>query len=194
MNITCDENHIYRVDGSIYPGVTEILEDAWLIDNRWYTEGGAIRGTYIHRICHYIDEGDLDESTVDEAFKPRVEAYKRFKEDTGFNVSYNEMPVFHPLYKYCGTLDKIGELNGKKILLDIKTGPYQKWVSLQLHAYVEALKFNSAFGTWLTDHQIHVYTLHLKSNGKYDLKKVEINPVEQQAFLSCVRLYHWKRS
>ena len=136
-----EATHEYRVEGRKLPSVTGILKEAGLIDDTFMDPSALQRGTFVHQACEYDDVGDLDESTVDAAILPYVQAWRRCKSEMGFKVLEIEKRVYHQPLDYCGTLDRIVELRGRRILIDIKTGSGAAWHQVQTSAYALAMKW-----------------------------------------------------
>lgn len=105
-----DGDHSYQsfAGGKYYPSVTEILKAEGYIDTTYYTEYGRDRGSFVHLACHYDDIGDLDEDTIDPEIKPYLDAYRRFKAESGFVVERSETPMMSTKYLFAGMPDKIG--------------------------------------------------------------------------------------
>ncbi len=102
--------------------VTEALKLAGLINTRYFTKEACDRGSAVHAAAHYLDEGDLDESTVDPRVRPYLEQYERWaREQVGLEVLACEEEVVHPTYGYAGRLDRRVRLNGREGVLDLKT-------------------------------------------------------------------------
>lgn len=134
-----EASHTYRVDGVELPSVTTVLCDVGVIDYS-HIPGPAraaalLRGRMVHVATHYDDEGDLDETTVDPAIMPFVEAYRRFRADSGFRPELVERRGYNQTYRYAGTLDRTGWIGSARVLVDIKTNCAERWVALQLAAY-----------------------------------------------------------
>ena len=143
-----DELHSYALDGVALPSVSAILKATGYIDTRFidrYPEA-TTRGTNTHKAIKYLLEGTLDESTVHESFKPRLDAFKLFLTETKFNV------------------DLIGELNGKPVVIDTKTGSPAPWHGLQICAYEWMEREHDGIGR-------ERFGLYLKKDGRYRLKE-----------------------
>ena len=102
------EGHIYTVDGKEVTSVTTIIKDCGLIDTTWFNDTATTRGTYVHQATELLDKDDLDEASLDPALVPYVDAYKRFKDETGFCINDIEKIVYNSTYGYIGTLDRMG--------------------------------------------------------------------------------------
>jgi len=184
MNFTFDESkHLYTLDGRRLIGVTEalsILDDRWKVDP-FYLE----RGRLIHLCTEYYDRDELDESTIDERIRPYFEAYKKFKAETDFCPNFIERILFHPKYFYGMKIDRIGVLNNKRVMLDLKSGSPAKVDKLQSAAYLEGCLANG----------IEVkagFDLYLKDDGNYSLVEVEKPRNLLLVFLACLTVARWK--
>lgn len=162
MSFTFDEaTHTYKVNGLPIPSVTEILKEEGFIDVSFFTDYGRERGKLAHLAIHLFDQGELDEESLDPVLSPYVEAWKRFRADTGVEIIESEVPVVDLLGRYAGTPDKIVLLDGKQTILDLKTGAILPWVRLQLCAYCEAKTIYRRAAVQLNDdgtYKMHTYT------------------------------------
>lgn len=102
----------FQKEGHLYGGglesVTQILTAEGFIDTRFFDEYSRTRGSYVHKARHLDDIGELDESTIDPEIAPYLEAWRRFKLESGFVVEQSEVPMMSSTYKYAGTPDVIG--------------------------------------------------------------------------------------
>lgn len=185
MEITCDENHIYRVDGKICPGYSEIATATGLVKpyngDPWYGE----RGTAVHTICDLIDDDELDESSIDGSdgttdLRGYADAYRKYLQDNEPKWDLSEQMLYHPVYKYCGTIDRVAFYS----LIDIKTGKTAN--PLQLEAYAELLRVNG----YVID---EMYFLFLREDGTYKLKEHKYDRHLLGVWLSAVTIYNYKK-
>ncbi len=126
------------------PSVTTVLKETNMIDMRHIPQDvldhAGARGTAVHTALHYLDEGDLDESTVDPTIAGYIVAYQKFCRDTGFYMDRVENRLYHPTMLYAGTLDRTGWFNERtRIIVDFKTGIVYPGHALQLAAYAQCL-------------------------------------------------------
>lgn len=92
----------------------------WLKDQRWQKTGeAAARGTDVHRVAEALHLGEVVE--YDEAIEPFVTQYCRFLEDFRPEFQMAEAPVYNLTWRYAGTLDGIAVIDGKAVVVDIKT-------------------------------------------------------------------------
>jgi len=124
-----EEGHIYRVDGVIYPSVTQALSDWIYIDlaGGWYVnvisgqkvpahiwEAAQDRGTACHKILEYLLTGQgVDKSLLDMELLGHTTAIEKWMSDYSPEVILCEHRGFNEKEKYCGTLDFF--VNCKKI-------------------------------------------------------------------------------
>ena len=81
------EGHKYMVDNHEWPSVTQCLPDIYYSDN---TEA-KLRGQYGHEMCRLYLLNDLNEDTLDDILKPRLDALKLFllqSKGMGFQESW----------------------------------------------------------------------------------------------------------
>lgn len=184
------EHHLYFFDGHPVPGVTTLLKplyDFQFVKEEVMEEASA-RGTAVHRACELYDADDLDEASLDPMLRPYLDAWVKFRHETGFVPRLNEKQVFHPLLRYAGTLDKEGDLGSAPTVIDIKsTASLSPVIGIQLAAYVEALK---AAPKYAGPKKLARAAVQLKSDGNYKLKHYT-DSTDLSAFVGLVNVFHW---
>lgn len=125
--------HIYRDgDGTAVPATTGILTEAELTPefyktlDPWYAE----KGHAVHSVTEYFDKGTLDLGSVDPQIAGYLDAYRQFRKDLPLDILGIEVRLWHPRYRYAGTIDRIIEgsrhyklflkSNGKYKLVEVK--------------------------------------------------------------------------
>ena len=91
----------------------------------------------MHLATALFDRDDLDESTLDERLRGYLNAWIRFRSETGFKPELVEQKFHHPKLNYAGTPDRTGWIEGQYGVLDLKkmlTVPH--WVGVQTAAGV----------------------------------------------------------
>lgn len=158
--ITFTDGRFYIApNGDYYPSATTILEAypkpfallQWMkemgSDSDAIRDAAGERGSAVHKLTEQYDLGgqvELMGSDGQPGYSLEVwkmlERYVDFSDR--FSPSYDmiEEQVLSPDLGYAGTLDRVGTIEGKKYLIDIKTsnGIYNSYW-LQLAAYREAL-------------------------------------------------------
>lgn len=136
--------HAYKWDGQPVPGVTSVLKP--LVNFSMVPadklELARQKGIATHRMIELHAKGDLDVESLPDWLRPTLSEWERFVEVTGLTVLASEKKVYHPTYRYAGTLDLKVHVASKGVgLIDIKrslmAGPV---TGLQTAAYQEADK------------------------------------------------------
>lgn len=185
---TLEETETHRIiDGRKSARVTHILKSCGLIDysqiDKSTMDFALDRGGKIHKTCELWDIGELDESTLDPQLQPYLEAYKKFLKETRFEVLAIEQQVESEILGISGRIDRIGLLNDRRCILDIKTTSVPDWTAIQTALYALCLD-----QFYLVDR----YGLALRNNGTYRLDKFQ-NQSDKPVALAAVTLYQWKQ-
>lgn len=162
--------HIYELDGEIVPSVSEICR---FIDreiygdvNQYVLDNAAHRGTKVHKATEALDK--FGEIECDEDIILYVQAYVKFRREHKCEWHRIEWSTYNTEQRYAMTADRVGIMDGKSVLLDIKTTSSIQTakVTAQLTLYKMALETQGV----LID---ECYALRLDKSGKYQLKKIE---------------------
>lgn len=193
--------------GQRVPGVTTILGNlakpaliSWAnrmglkgIDTAKYVDDKAAIGTLIHSmiISHLksekIDTSDYSKNQIDQAENGMLSFYE-WEKTQKIMPEFLERPLVSEKYKFGGTFDFFGKINGQTVLMDFKTGKgiYPEFF-YQLAAYSLLLK------EILPDVYIDNYMLlnigrdeneSFRVESKKDIEK------DKQIFLTCHKLYN----
>ena len=157
--------------------VTEALSIAGYVDFSMVRpdrlEKAANRGKLAHAVTAAMDLGqavDLEDPAMSpycepDELRPYIAAYEKFRADTNFVPELIEQAVQSLRHRYAGTLDRFGQLNGNRAVIDLKcTAQLDWWVGCQLSGYERAL-----LEGW-TEGPIRRFALRLKRDGTYHLK------------------------
>lgn len=197
-----EAGHLYLLDGLPIPSNTQILKAERMVDDRFYTDAGRERGVNVHNACWFLDEDDLDWSTVSDEEKGFVEGFGEFKVKTGFKTDFNELAVWGNSL-FATRLDLIGVLNGVRVIIDLKTGQVDRWVGLQLAgqqiAITDRIRENQE--PWVSKlsridghpYPVKRFALKLNKNATYKLIPFPDNS-EMDVFNGLVRTHHWRRA
>lgn len=180
-----EEKHLYFREGIHVPSLSTLLKFLQLDPNtRFYKPEHAMRGTYVHLLTEYIDQGILDWNTVSDKLKPYAEAYKEFISDEKPHWNYTEQIVFNESLWYGGTLDRAGIFRGHDTILDIKSGNGGHMVK---HG-IQTAGYDMALG----GERRKRWILFLKPNGKYRLEEYT-DPEDYKAIEKGAWLYNWSK-
>jgi hypothetical protein len=185
-------DHSYWLGKTRLIGVSEAIQAAGLKDFSMIKpevlEHAQKRGTAVHAACQYLDEGDMDWSTVSPEIEPYVRAWERFKKDTGVELLGIEKPLFHATLGYAGTPDRVVNLYPHKGIIDLKTYAPDAVTGIQLagYSYLELgqqspLDAPKRWGLWLKD------------DGKYGLREYT-DRGDEAVFMACLIIAKFKRS
>ena len=176
------ETHTYTVDGEVLPSVTQILKDMGFIDATWFNDYAQERGSLVHLIIKWHCREMLDEDTIDPALRPYFDAWIKFVADSEFISKEVEVPTYSPAFRFAGTYDQVGILNGDPSVIDYKTGLVTAPTALQLAGY-----------EILTGRRLKRFGLQLTDQGKYKLTEFK-DRNDRQVFLAAVACWHWIRN
>ena len=179
--ILLNDQHEYFVDGVRCPGVSEILLSAGITKPYTGDPFYGDRGTAVHAATWLDDQGVLDESTVDPRIVGYIEAWRKYRRESGFTPIGGETPLCHPLSRYAGTPDRWDA----SLLVDIKTGQEAPWHILQRAAYRELLKRSGV----KIRRDCCVY---LSADGRYTTSADSSTDRELGIFLSAVNVNRWR--
>ncbi len=180
------DNRFYEFNGELYPSVTTIL-DAYPKGPaffEWLKMAGekadeirdqfGKRGSVVHNLTEQYDNGFPVALMSDSGpqytsmewamFERYIEFSKRFSpEILGIELNYASAEL-----KFGGTLDRIIKLNGKLILIDIKTANYlHNHFWLQMSAYVKLFEEKNP-GQKIDDIAILWLNAKTRTEGKKD--------------------------
>lgn len=150
-----DSRFYQHANGNFYPSVTTILDAypksaaffEWLKkageDADEIRDEAGRKGSAVHQVCEDYDSG-LECSILNEFGTPKFkqiewamfERYVEFREKTKYELVANELHYISPAFGFAGTLDRVFRVNGKLMLVDIKTSnAMHNHYFLQLSAY-----------------------------------------------------------
>lgn len=178
-----EETHTYLVDGVIKPSVSEIMtplsKEYYKDINEDILQMACDRGSAIHKATEDIDQDKGYD--IKDKWKDYVFQYKKFKALRKPKIKEVEQQLTNG--EYCGTIDRIMDIDGDIWLVDIKTSAKinDTLVAVQLGGYKKLLN----------DKKVKKYgVLHLTKTG---FKLVEVNPRED-IFEALLKIWKYQRS
>jgi hypothetical protein len=190
-----EDTHTYRVDGKVYPSVTQTMQKAGLIDLSMIPaatlEKARQEGKAVHRMVEAECKG---ESYVNLPgwLKPYQRAWHLFVEWSGFELWASEERLYNERYGFAGTPDLVGIPHKFKdpqpAAVDLKrslvTGSA---IGVQLSAYAET--WNLKYGKDKTLIVRRRYGLQLiPSTGSSPYKCLPFeSKTDFQDFLTCLQ-------
>lgn len=196
-----------------YPSVTQVLDvlrkiglEQWFKNNTLdfisrESAKGKLIGTQIHEaIQSHIEDNELKVETeyADEVTNA-LKSFMLFKrEHPEIILRRSEVMLTSEFYKYNGTMDALGEIDGQQIIFDWKSGTakekekpdiYDEYI-YQVSAYVHA--YNEMFKTDIN----RAFILALaKDKVAYNFREInvfEINGSFSEVFLSALNIWYYK--
>lgn len=137
-----EESHSYQWDGEKIPSVTSILKplNTYAGVPERILQAKAELGKNVHLCCELHDQDDLDMDSVSDEYMPYLQAWIDFKNKCQPEWLGMEARVFNKTFRYAGTFDRLARINGKTVLIDIKTTlNLMPTLPLQLAAYAHCL-------------------------------------------------------
>ena len=136
-----DGRHAYMLDGAQAPSVTQVIAAAGLIQldhiPSFILDQAKARGTAVHQLVHYDNEGDLDESSIDPRWRGYLEGWRAYRTERQATILLCEHRLASRRHQVAGTLDCLCTIAGEGWLLDFATGdPADVAKDLQTAAYL----------------------------------------------------------
>jgi len=161
--------HEYRDGSGKVRSVTDILRDAGLIDTRWFSAEACERGSAVHELCRmYANGARVDANNRMLSTLEYVNAFSTWFLDRRAYAIATEQVITGEVngHRYAGMFDLLADIDGKRWLVDYKTGAGMGWHKAQIAAYalgkIEGVPVNP-YGCMM---------LYLKPTGVYRMSIV----------------------
>ena len=115
---------------------------------------------------------------IDEDIAPYLQAYIAFRKEHKCEWQKIEYATHHPDNLYAGTLDRVGTVDGKLAILDIKTSS-----TIQKPLYTAQLNL---YREMLPDPIEQLIILHLRKDGTYKLIDI---PIDDTLADACITMH-----
>jgi hypothetical protein len=199
-----EETHRYYVDGAWVRSVTQVLD---LVTGPIYArvpphilDYARDRGQAVHGWTELLDLADAEQQgdiitafdgtqlLPEHAEWPFVQAWLKFRRESGFEPEIVEQRIWHPKLRYCGTVDRIGLMQGRRATVEIKTvAQLGRWVGLQTVGYHEG--FNA--GRPRSEQARDRYAVQLRKDGSYRLEQYIDDSGDMAAFVAMKTTWDW---
>lgn len=187
-----DAEHIYRLDGTVIPSVSAILEPLSKVKYEGIAtktlNKAAAKGTEVHNsIENWLKFGIED---ISPERKPFFDAFQDWWGKHDIQIVGSEVKIFHKILLYGGTADLLAYIDGTLSLVDYKTtySISNMTCAPQLEAYVQAL----------ASHSVSVerkLILHLKKDGSYQERDYPVKDIKAwKAFCALKTVYDYIKS
>ena len=182
-----EEGHVYRLSGVKVPSVTRNPTGSRatpVLPPGPY----RVRGKQVHKACELYDLGTIGEYNIGELIMGYVAAWQSVSREFGWvwNPDGIEQRLYDPLKIVAGTIDRCGTLNGKPLIVDIKSGAAGKEAALQTAAYAD-MRF--------PENQCEVLrcTVEIHGDGTYAPPVWYEDIQDFIAWRGAVALWRWKQ-
>lgn len=146
------------------------------------TDADLARGRAVHLATRFYDEGRLDWTTVDRRITGYVRSWITLRRLTRLVTQWIERPVYCRAFGFATTLDRRVILNGRPVLLEIKTGDPERWVGVQLEGHKLAAG---------VDDETFVARLH-EDGSVASLVRMG-GAVDRTALMGAIARWNWER-
>ena len=156
------ETHVYTTDyGSEIPSVTERIRRGGLLGPaaQFYSPESADRGTAVHLACADRDQGRDVAAFLKGEFGGFLTSYIKWCDAMEPVWTSIETPQYSPRYQTAGTADRVGTINGKPVVVDMKTGG-------KAHHHGVQVAFYDLIHDDLPPRQRRRIVLYLRANGR----------------------------
>lgn len=180
-----DDTHRYTVDGEEVPSVSEltrfITREVYETVPQTVMDNAGDRGTKVHKATEAIDK--YGSAEIDDDLLCYLQAYVAFLKENSPKWEKIEWAVNNGQL-YAGTIDRYGELDGKNVIVDIKTtatigSSHKVLYTAAQNLYRMAIQ---------AEHKVDaIYILQLKKDGKYRLIELDIDDNLANA---CITLHY----
>lgn len=150
-----------------YPHITGLLMAAGLVSEAWYTEEASARGTAIHALTADYDHGALEVESCITPYRGYLLGHVHAMSMIPHRFDRIEEPYVHPVWRFGGRPDRVGEVFGLRAVLEGKSGEPERSHPVQtaLQAILEAPRIG------LPPERIGRFCLYWKDGGQFRLEE-----------------------
>lgn len=180
--------------------IKQLLENARIAHTKTKNTAADV-GTMIHDwVAQYVkaisEKKEPPKRPVNKEMKAAIDGFFRWAKESQLKIIRSEQKVYHDKWQYAGTLDLEGIVNGKRAIIDLKTGKslYPE-AFLQASAYLKAREQETG-----KEYPGGVIIVRLSKRVEEGEKIVE--PFEAvrdenvdthfRCFLNCLQIYRWQ--
>lgn len=165
------DSHTYTdlETGHVIPHITGMLERTGWVDDLWYTEESAERGTIIHNLTARYDLGAVDLLTDREweGYRPYLLAHVTAVTGTGVKMVEVEVPRVHPTLRFGGRPDRVMQLARRWGVWEVKSAAPNKSHGIQ--TALQAILVEPL--TKIPPEHLARYCCYLKPNGRFKVEE-----------------------
>lgn len=157
-------------------------------------------GTLIHNwvasyVAAIVKKETPPKRPVNKEMKNAIDGFFKWAKEDKLVIMRSEQKIYHDKWKYAGTLDLEGTVNGKRTVIDLKTGnALYPEAFLQASAYLKAREQETG-----KKYPGGVIIVRLskenpeKHIAAFEVKRDEDVDTHFKCFLNCLQIYHWQQ-
>lgn len=159
--------HVYWQGTRQLPAISTILR-AQHDRGPWFTAEHLARGTAVHAATLAFDLGSSSvqflTAQLPGEWRGFFTAYVEFRQQAVCRWAALEQPRMHRKYRFAGTPDRVGWINGQLAILEIKTGSPADWHALQTAAQDVLIEKPDRWGVRRR------FAVYLAADGRFKLR------------------------
>jgi len=193
------------IQANLKPGVSldevqikNLLEGARIAHTQTKNKAADI-GTLIHDwAASYFkalfEKKTLPKRPINKEMKNAIDGLFKWAKENKLVIARSEQKIYHDKWKYAGTLDLEGMVNGKRTVIDLKTGnALYPEAFLQASAYLKAREQETGKkypgGVIIVRLSKENPEKHIEA---FETKKDENVDEHFRCFLNCLQIYRWQ--
>ena len=154
-------DHIYRLDGALIPGLSQVLVAQGLRHHRG-DEAAMARGREVHRLTALDDMEASDGLPME--YVGYVGAWAKARKDLDLTLLHIEEPIASLQHRYGCTPDRVARVRGEyHAVVELKTGSPDPADGIQLAA--QAIAARDTYGLTVIPRRIAVYLIRDGTSG-----------------------------
>ena len=181
--------HIYRLDGVVVPSVTQVLAplNSWENVPADILDRACDLGRAVHLATELDDLESLDENSLSSEVGGYLEAWRRFRRETGVKPLLIEHRTRHLVLRFAGTLDREGVYADELTVLEIKSGARVRAHGVQLAGYALARKAELALSGYPQRRAVYLH-----DDSRYEAPKFT-KTSDYPTFIGLLNLHQWRQ-
>lgn len=162
-------SHTYYLAGAQVPHITGLLLRSGWVDDRWFTEESAERGTQIHRLTADYDLGALELESCVSRYRPYLLSHVAAVQVMRPELLAVEEPTIRvgPGWRFGGRPDREGRFWGLLGVLEGKSGGPSR--AHQIQTALQAILVAPKYG--VKPEALARFCLYWKASGRFTLEE-----------------------
>ena len=180
--------------------IKNLLESARIAHTQTKNQAADI-GTFIHNwVRDYVSAVAQKKTSpkrpINKEMKNAIDGFFKWAKENKLVIARSERKVYHDKFRYAGTLDLEGMVNGKRTVIDLKTGnALYPEAFLQASAYLKAREQETG-----KQYPGGIVIVRLskenpeKHIAAFEARRDEDVDLHFKCFLNCLSIYRWQQA